>query len=242
MRRFQGIVASALLGLLVAVSGCSAMSDLGRTAGLVPVSPRAGSTGSVEPPAPPPPVVRARDIQPDAVVQVIDNRVRYEIEGITADELAAQIKALGPTDPENPGGSFAGYSRTRFAWDVDESVPLGADRERCLIESVDIYLDVWITLPRWEPPGPASQTLIAEWDRYLERLRVHEVGHKEIAVRLANEAARVTKGLIGPCGVVHGTADDRIAKIVASEDGLQRAYDRSTRHGITQGAYLNLSV
>jgi predicted secreted Zn-dependent protease len=242
MRQSQRIVASAL-GLLVAASGCSTTSEPGQTAGTVSVSPRVVSTQSVDPSAaPPPPVVRARDIQPSGDVQVIDQRVRYEIAGITADQLAAQIKQLGPTDPENRGGSFTGYARTRFAWDVDESVALGAKRERCMIESVDIYLDVWITLPRWEPPASASQALIAEWGRYLERLRIHELGHKEIARRLAKEAARATKGLIGPCGVVHERADERIEKILGREDALQEAYDRSTRHGATQGAYLTLSV
>jgi predicted secreted Zn-dependent protease len=186
--------------------------------------------------------VRARDIQPRADVHVVDERIRYEIEGITADQLAAQVKELGPTDPENQGGSFAGYARTRFTWDVDESVPLGAKRERCMIESVDIYLDVWITLPRWEPPTSAPQALVAEWGRYLERLRFHELGHTEIALRQANEAARATKGLIGPCGEVHEKADERIARILAREKALQRSYDRSTRHGVTQGAYLTLSA
>jgi predicted secreted Zn-dependent protease len=173
---------------------------------------------------------------------VIVNRVRYQIEGTRADQLVAQIEELGPTDPENQGGSFAGYARAHFAWDVDESVPLGAKRERCLIESVEIYLDVWITLPRWEPPASAPLALVEEWGRYVDRLRVHELGHKEIALRLANEAARTTKGLVGPCGVVEETADERIARVLAREEALQRSYDRSTRHGVTQGAYLDTSV
>src|SRR5688572_2007185 len=104
MRQFQWIVASAL-GLLVAASGCSTRSEPGQAAGMVLVSPPVGSKGSVEPPAaPPPPVARARDIQPDADVQVIVKRVQYQIEGIFADQLVAQIKELGPTDPENRGG------------------------------------------------------------------------------------------------------------------------------------------
>jgi predicted secreted Zn-dependent protease len=187
--------------------------------------------------------VRARDVQPSADVQLIVKRVQYVIEGVTGDQLRAQIEELGPTDRENrEGGSFAGYARTHFAWDVDESAPLGLKRERCMIESVDIYLDLWITLPRWEPPGSASGALVAEWGRYLDRLRFHELGHKEIALRLAKEAARVTKGMIGTCGVIDETADERIARILTREERLQKAYDRSTRHGATQGAYLNTSV
>jgi predicted secreted Zn-dependent protease len=236
MRRLRGIAAS-VLGLAVVASACSPTTS--RTAGTATV-PAPGLAES--PSAPALPNVRARDIEPRADVQVVDSRIRYDIEGSTADQLAAQIKELGPTDPENQGGSFAGYARTRFAWDVDESVPLGAKGQRCMIESVDVYVDVWITLPRWEPPGSASSALIAEWSRYVDRLRVHELGHKDIAVRLAKEAARATRGLLGPCGVVEETAGERIERILDREERLQRSYDRSTRHGATQGAYLNTSV
>jgi predicted secreted Zn-dependent protease len=187
--------------------------------------------------------VRARDVQPSADVQLTVNRVQYVIEGVTADQLRAQIEELGPTDQENrEGGAFAGYAQTHFAWDVDESAPLGLKRERCMIESVHVYLDVWITLPRWQPPGSAPRALVAEWGRYLDRLRFHELGHKEIALRLAKEAARETRGMMGPCGVIDETADERIARILAREEPLQKAYDRSTRHGATQGAYLSTSV
>lgn len=241
MRQFRGIVAS-VLGLLVAASGCSTTSAPGWTAGTVAVASPLASTESVEPSAAPRPIVRASDVKPRAEVDLIVRFDHYEIEGFTASQLLAQMEELGPTNPRYPGRSFAAEAHWQFDWDVDESRSLGVRRERCMIESTDIFLDVTITMPRWNRPGSASQALIAEWDRFLGRLRFHELGHKQIALRAAREAARATNGLVGPCGVVGERAELRIERVLAGVRALQESYDRVTRHGLTQGTHFNTSV
>jgi predicted secreted Zn-dependent protease len=73
---------------------------------------------------------------------------------------------------------------------------------------------------------------MVRWGPFIEGLRVHEAGH----VRIENEHLKdVLAAIIGSkCDETKATMDAVTARIAI----IQKAYDRETRDGETQGAVL----
>jgi len=101
-----------------------------------------------------------------------------------------------------------------------------------------------VTLPDWTNVEMAPSYARAEWSRHLQALRAHEQEHVDIAKRAAREMIDTIEALPPEPTC---TAFERRAKQVADAFHQRAhrenaAYDDRTRHGLAEGAGLNLDV
>jgi predicted secreted Zn-dependent protease len=153
----------------------------------------------------------------------------YDAHGRTAAELRADMGKLGP---KLDGTTFVGETRSPMRWTWrTESTGAGS----CSIRDVSVFVNAQITLPRWTPPADAEPSLLAEWNRFLGALETHEGGHKDISAKAGTAIIDRLRGLSAVCSMLGTRANDLARDIVERASAEQRAYDATTRHGLTQG-------
>lgn len=135
-----------------------------------------------------------------AGVQVTETVSTYTIRGTTCQDLASQ--PLGVT-------AHAEYT---IYWSFSEG-------PRTEISIVFSY-------PIWQPDGTPSPALVAEWNRYIAALEVHENGHRDIGISIANR-------------IMNSGSDSAANEIFRNFSQRDQIYDAETNHGATQGARLN---
>jgi predicted secreted Zn-dependent protease len=154
---------------------------------------------------------------------------RYVIHGASVQELAAQMRALGPHGTDEIAPALTRSDRRA-------SLDFRGDARECRISGVTVALDVTIILPVWDIPRDASAALRAEWDRFLGALERHELGHRAIALTGAQRLQQTLSRLRGrTCDDVKTAAEYASRDEAAATRGAQNAYDDSTSHGIKQG-------
>ncbi len=105
-----------------------------------------------------------------------------------------------------------------------------------MIVSADVTLALTIKLPKWIKGRKTSTAAKKEWDRMLKSLIIHEQGHVDIAKKWAPV---LQKRLLGQQKERHKAIWDKFIQDVQEE---QNKYDEDTKHGQTQGVYLDLSI
>lgn len=108
----------------------------------------------------------------------------------------------------------------------------------CRIDDLDVAVDVVIRLPRWEPADSAQTAIREQWERMKTGIRVHERGHRDIAVEVAAKLA-VKLAAFEPapehdCAAVDRRILRERLKAQMQHQARDQAYDRRTRHGLTQ--------
>ena len=157
----------------------------------------------------------------------------YDVEGVTATELRAEVMAKGPRS--KTGRWMAGYTTWGVSWTYQYHCP-----KSCVVTQALTGVQIVMTLPRWKPPSHASPDLKMHWERFLAALRLHEDGHADIA-REARDAVRsrlLDLGEFADAGAlsaaVQKTGDQTIAEFVQRNT----SYDLRTAHGVAQGVML----
>ena len=162
-------------------------------------------------------------------VHVVRSEERYLLRGLTAEDLAEDLRHRRPRDER-----FTGWTRWRLRWRIEPERRDGL----CHPGPVDVHLEVTTVLPDWEAPLEASPMLRSEWAHYMDALVEHESGHADLAEEAAD---RIRDGIaaLAPhrsCASLrtlahtHGRAEvDRLRL-------LNREFDEHTGHGATQGA------
>ena len=174
--------------------------------------------------------------EPSAATQarvVVRSRVRrYEISGSSALELRDGMDRLGPKDPVY-GTPYAGFTRWRIEWSYDYATAAG-----CAVDGVVVAVRIDIVMPRWRDARNGPAELAAAWRRFIAALRRHEEGHAAIARRGARRIARRLEALrtFPSCARLELAADAAAERILEETRRAERAYDRRTGHGDTQGA------
>lgn len=157
----------------------------------------------------------------------------YDITGACPSDLRSQMKQGGTK--WNDGKVYSAVT----SWDIKYGYEVFVENGRCSIKSVKTDVEIVYRLPRWVSCTSGSE-LTGIWDSYLERLKHHEFGHKDIAVKAATEVNEVLASL---SGFDSQTELDQEASLRAEEKfrhmkQAQVEYDQETRHGETQGAVL----
>jgi predicted secreted Zn-dependent protease len=167
-------------------------------------------------------------ITPGPEVTLTATTVYYDVVGASADELRAQL------DWRYPTGRQDAYTDWWVQWGYDYAQTASG----CSVRSLSVTVDVTITFPHWTPPGDVSPELEEQWRAYLAALRVHEDGHKRIALEAANEIATALSSLpVYPsCAKLERDADATGQRILERYRQQELTYDRETEHGDTQGA------
>jgi len=173
--------------------------------------------------------LRSRWETQDGVPVVIDS-VYYTVSGSTLVELQSEIERLGPKD-----GAIQRYATTEY--DIRWTYRFRPKGQRCTFAQVDVGARFIVTFPRWNPPGSASAETIEKWSRFVASVRIHEAGHRDLALRAAGRILRKLQSLPGApsCGELDASASYEGRTILKEFQKLQAEYDDTTSHGATQG-------
>ena len=120
-----------------------------------------------------------QDIEPRAIKSISISGATvafYEVYGITAEDVRAQLDLLGPVDETGHSSHAATHWRISWTWPGYQT-PTGD------LLSATVTMRAMVVLPRWIPPVGAIPADIEKWNTYLQALAEHEGEH----VRLAAE-------------------------------------------------------
>ncbi|HOG46287.1 MAG TPA: DUF922 domain-containing protein, partial [Anaerolineae bacterium] len=149
--------------------------------------------------------------------------IYYEVSGRTAEELRAQLDALGPVD--RSGQRWDAICN----WDYWWSWP-GLSGGGCDLGRATVTYRVEVTFPHWAPPAEAPADLVNRWAGYVQALAVHEQGHVDRAIAAVGDIQEALA--VASCETANDAAQTAVARVQAEND----AYDEITGHGAQQGA------
>ena len=157
----------------------------------------------------------------------------YTVSAQPGDTLRQALNASTPISVD--GKRFHGYTRWNvrwtFRWQADAS-------GRCRITEVTTRLRTEVQLPELRSATPKQR---AVFDRYLPALSRHEQGH----VQFGLDAARAIDLGIAQlptepdCAMLERQANALGHRLLREHVEREKAYDRDTRHGASQGAKLD---
>ena len=155
-------------------------------------------------------------------------RRSYPVRGETLEELAPQTRRVR--------GSFAAYTR----WDTDWTFRLHVHQDRCDVTGGAVRLTARVVFPVWRRPVEPDATVARRWQRFLDSLETHELGHITIAIQGAHAIDDLLDGGLSAATCQQAT---RRANRAASQlhdrwERVNARYDVLTRHGIAQGTGL----
>ncbi len=156
----------------------------------------------------------------------------YEVTGNSDTELRNQIKQKGPEwDDGQRYDSLTSWSLT-----CDHHCHVGSDG--CGCTCLKVVLNISYYYPKWVHDDKASPELVDKWNKYLQKLTLHENGHRDIAIRTATDLSHALAQIppLSSCGELDRRVRMLNREYVRKVTELQSAYDISTNHGLTQGA------
>jgi predicted secreted Zn-dependent protease len=124
------------------------------------------------------------------------------------------------------------------SWKVNWNYGYNRTPQTCTTDSYIVTVDIVFRLPKWSGTGSAPHQLVKKWNTYMEKLIIHENGHRDRAVEAATEMTRAVKDLppARTCAQldreVQTLSHERMKKLIEE----QEEYDSTTNHGQTQGA------
>lgn len=157
----------------------------------------------------------------------------YSINGMTAQELRAQMRKLGPTENYSP---YDAYTKYYVKWRYHLSQSSGG----CRLTNIRVTVDTTYTFPRWENYNSGSARLQANWNHYFTKLRAHERAHGAHGTNAANEIDAMLSRLpvMADCDELSRKADSQAYTILGKYQRADGEYDRDTNHGISEGVIL----
>lgn len=163
---------------------------------------------------------------PDLVYQVEERS--YPVYGRTIRELAAQANQA-----QDGWAAYANWRTDWQFWWLDSGTS-------CDITEGEVELQARITYPEWSPPAGVARGVVARWERFLDDLTVHELGHITIALQGADAIDEMFDGGLTAttCGEVERSADRAATRLHDRFERANRRYDASTDHGVAQGTGL----
>ncbi len=194
---------------------------------LVMVVATAASAGSQDPI-----VVGAREKNSTRPPVVSEKYEYYEVCGCCEKDLTSDLKRK--CIPWNDGKKYDSITNWKLKWDYGRTRSSTA----CTTDSFTVTVDITFHVPKWISAGDAPQPLVAKWDNYLEKLMMHEKGHRDRAVEAADELTRAV-AVLPPARTcdeldreVHSLGLEQRNKLLQD----QKDYDETSRHGAGQGA------
>ena len=160
----------------------------------------------------------------------------YTVTGSSTRALLDDLVRHGPRI-----GSERHFGRTSWTarWNFTYEEPAGGatPAHPCRMHRVDVYMDVEVTLPRWEVPSSASPTLQRNWQSFADALAFHEREHQESTISAGRRVVRALEDLQAPsCAALKEKANTTARTIIEEARAYNRRYDERTGHGRTQGA------
>jgi predicted secreted Zn-dependent protease len=156
----------------------------------------------------------------------------YHVGGKTADEIRQDMNSKS-TIQEN-GAQYDASTKWNVKWNLRWAEANG----QCEITQVKTTVDVRYVFPKLESPGSIPERLRQQWERYLAALLLHEHEHKNIGVRAAKEIESEIKNLAArrSCSQLEKEANRLGNAVLAKSRVIEKHFDRSTKHGMNDGA------
>jgi predicted secreted Zn-dependent protease len=166
--------------------------------------------------------------------EVSVKQFHYEIVGVTASELRAQMYRLGPMN------KFGRHCDAYTDWYVSWNFRRSQSSDGCRPTAVKLKVDVKQTLPKWKVPSAPDEGLVGRWNAFIKALQTHEDGHKEFAIEAAAEILQKISALpaSATCEEMARAANKAGGELLNKYRNAETSYDRETNHGETQGARL----
>jgi predicted secreted Zn-dependent protease len=160
---------------------------------------------------------------------VVDEPKYYTVYGNTATEIRRQMASCSPVQHGFDAVTNWWY---RYSYNYYQK-PNGL----CAVKDVTIGLHISFLFPYWDSAG-APNALVTQWNRYYSSLKVHEFGHKDITISLAQDALQTLQNMPDQAceqivQTINATADKKLNTIQRQND----EYDATTNHGGHQGAH-----
>ncbi len=115
----------------------------------------------------------------------------YDVTGASVEALRDAMRRHGPTDHDG------GRRDALTMWDMEWTYRDRRTAAGCELRDVRVTLNLTVTLPRWTPTAGASARLARSWSTFLERVQVHEAGHRAIAEQSARDLVAALSSLRG---------------------------------------------
>ncbi|MBJ6726969.1 DUF922 domain-containing protein [Geomesophilobacter sediminis] len=158
----------------------------------------------------------------------------YDINGTSVGDLRKQMRSNGTR--WNDGRVYAALT----TWDIHYNYDIFEHDGRCGVKSVATDVDIVYHFPRRITSLATPDVIGGVWSDYYEHLKVHEFGHKELAIKAAGEINETLASLDNFSSrtdlerEVKRLIDAKLKKL--NDDQVE--YDAETHHGATQGAVL----
>ncbi len=162
-----------------------------------------------------------------ARVIINENTKYYTVSGKNGAEIYKQISAKGPRIRNKKGHYVAtaniSYKITNtkgYAWN-----------KQCLIDSIDVVINVTYTIPKWVPGKGASPQLKSSWKSFIDSVWRHEKRHVAIAKDSAYELWRALKRVKGDlrmdCKDMAAPLKKRAEQVWKNYERKQERFDNS---------------
>ena len=190
-------------------------------------------------PAPAQPIIASPTVTPAPSVPtgVVEQLNQYSIQGQTAEELANQMKRLGFQEPNSQPLPFQPrfYGGTLYT-SVPELMPQ-QQGDRCSAGESRLTTTITQTMPLWTDKAIASPELQASWDKFYAALKAHEDHHRDLGVQMHREIRQILNTTTAPdCQTLVALVNQQIGQLTQRHAQLNAEYDRTTNHGMNQGA------
>lgn len=166
-----------------------------------------------------------------AAPKLDEKKEYYLVSGDTADEIWDSLRANSPNQGDDE--IFVG----RVYWKVDWDFWWNESGGSYHIEKVATQVKVKYVLPRLQGSDSRSEVLEQKWQTFQDSLLRHENGHRALAVRAAEEIeeAILSMGERPTSEQLEQDANQLGESIIRKYNRLDKAYDRRTNHGVTEG-------
>lgn len=155
----------------------------------------------------------------------------FKVSGASERELRRSINQSRPWKDKPEGDAHT-------AWKIEWTFSMTSSQTACRVHSFATKTAITMTLPKWTSNPSAPQALARRWESYLAALKVHEEGHKQIALAAAAEIQKRVKALkpAPECDALSASVNNTARDVIAEYRQKEIEYDRKTDHGATQGA------
>ena len=166
-----------------------------------------------------------------SVCQIRPTYLFYDVEGDSPEEIRASMVERGPKDAG--GKARFAYTDWHISWRWGRTRTGHVDTDAITLECAAEVL-----LPRLRPKATTSISFIRAWHEYVERMRQHELKHVEhVSARAPEIVTRLRNASTGRHGLSTSQANTLVTQVVNRIKALDRAYDRVTNHGETEGVW-----
>jgi len=154
----------------------------------------------------------------------------YDVTGSTLEEIQANVRSNPSRPLDKKGVAFDATTgaQVEFTWIT------AAGGDGCRATQITASLWVEQIYPRWvaSPSGPQSPP--QEWTASFVALRMHEDGHKQIAIDTTKDAfGRISALRIPDCADFDSSARTVVDDAKAIRIQKNEEYDIATNHGVS---------